>query len=336
FNDCGQSVLAVVDLAKRIATENNHSATHLMHAALRSVLGTHVEQKGSLVDENHLRFDFSHFARMTEEEIRKVETIVNRKIRENIPSGEMRHVPLEDAKKMGAMALFGEKYGEAVRVITFDPEYSVELCGGTHVHATGQIGFFKIISEGAIAAGVRRIEAVTGERAEAYVYEKQMIVSEIQEQLKGARDLAKGVKSLVEENKALQRKIDELNRFRVESMKTDLINGAETINGIRFIASKLDTDAAMAKDLAFALNDDDVHQMILFITTTADKVNITLMLSAALIREKELHAGNMIRELAKAVNGGGGGQPHFATAGGNNPKGIAQAMEKAREIAKSV
>jgi len=332
FTDCGQSVFAVVDLAKRIATENNHSATHLMHAALRTVLGAHVEQKGSLVDENHLRFDFSHFARMTREEIRKVETIVNQKIRENISSGEMKHVPLEEAKKMGAMALFGEKYGEEVRVIMFDPEYSVELCGGTHVRATGQIGLFKIISEGAIAAGVRRIEAVTGEKAEAYVNEKQATVAEIQEVLKGSKDLVKGVKSLVEENKALQRKIEELNRYRIEAIKTELLTGAEFINGIRFIASKLDVDAAMAKDLAFALNDDNVHQMILFITTTADKVNITLMLSAALIREKGLHAGNMIRELAKAVNGGGGGQPHFATAGGSNPKGIAQVMEKAREM----
>ena len=332
FTDCGQSVLAVVDVAKRIATENNHSATHLMHAALRTVLGSHVEQKGSLVDENHFRFDFSHFARMTEEEIRKVETIVNQKIRENIPSGEMKQVPLEEARKMGAMALFGEKYGEEVRVITFDPEYSVELCGGTHVPATGQIGFFKIISEGAIAAGVRRIEAVTGEKAEAYVYEKQMIVSEIQELLKGSKDLVRGVKNLLEENKALQRKIDELNRYRLEAMKADLIAGAEVINGIRFIAVKLDGDAAMAKDLAFSMNDDDERQMLLFITTAADKVNISLMLSARLIRENSMHAGNMVKELAKAINGGGGGQPHFATAGGSNPKGIAQVMEKAREM----
>ncbi|MBW6460507.1 MAG: alanine--tRNA ligase [Bacteroidales bacterium] len=335
FQNCRQAVHAVVDLAKRIATENNHSATHLMHAALRSVLGTHVEQKGSLVDEDHLRFDFSHFARMTEEEIRKVEVMVNQKIRENITSGEMRHVPLEEAKKMGAMALFGEKYGEEVRVITFDPEYSVELCGGTHVPATGQIGLFKIISEGAIAAGVRRIEAVTGEKAEAYIYEKQAIVSGIQEILKGTKELVKGVNNLVEENKALQRKIDELNRYRLEAMKSDLLAGTDIINGIRFIATKLDGDAAMAKDLAFSMNDDNEQQLLLFITTAAEKVNITLMLSAALIREKGLHAGNMIRELAKAINGGGGGQPHFATAGGSNPKGIPMVIEKAREIVMS-
>jgi alanyl-tRNA synthetase len=330
--DSKEQVRAVVDSGKRKATANNHSATHLMHAALRRVLGNHVEQKGSLVDEHHLRFDFSHFAKMTDEEIREVEQIVNRKIRENISIEEVRKVPLEKAKKMGAMALFGEKYGEEVRVITFDPEYSVELCGGTHVPATGQIGFFKIISEGAIAAGIRRIEAVTGENAELYFYDQLSVIDEIRESLKNARDIAKGVKNLVEENKVLLKKIDEMNRYRVEAMKAELLNNAEMINGTRFIAVKLDLDTKSAKDLAFSLNDQPGSLFILFITASEDKINLSIMLSDDLVKEKGLHAGNLVRELAKEINGGGGGQPHFATAGGTNAKGIPVVLEKARGI----
>jgi alanyl-tRNA synthetase len=332
FENSAGNVRASVDGKKRTDTENNHSATHLMHAALRKVLGNHVEQKGSLVDENHLRFDFSHFARMTEDEIKEVEQIVNRKIRENISKTEQRRVPIEAAKKMGAMALFGEKYGEEVRVISFDPEYSVEFCGGTHVPSTGQIGLFKIISEGAIAAGVRRIEAVTGEKAEAFFYEQLSILDEIREVLKNSKDPAKSVRSLAEENKELQKKIDELNRYRVEAMKSELIMNAEMINGIRFIAARLDLDAKNAKDLAFSLNDHPGSQFILFITTSEDKVNLSLMLSNDLVKEKGLHAGNLVKELAKEINGGGGGQPHYATAGGTNVKGIDKVLERAKEI----
>ncbi|NTV82695.1 MAG: alanine--tRNA ligase, partial [Bacteroidales bacterium] len=304
FTDCQDKVLAVVDGRKRRSTANNHSATHLMHAALRKVLGNHVEQKGSLVDEHHLRFDFSHFAKMSEEEIREVELIVNQRIRENISKGEQRHVPIDDAKKMGAMALFGEKYGEEVRVITYDPAYSVELCGGTHVPSTGQIGFFKIISEGAIAAGVRRIEAVTGEIAEAYFYEQLAIVSEIKELIKNAKDPVKGVKSLVEENRDLQKKIDELNRYRVEALKSELIQKAELINGVNFIASQLDLDSKSAKDLAFSMVEQPGSHFILFITTADEKVNISLMLSNDLVKVKGMHAGNLVKELAKEINGG--------------------------------
>jgi alanyl-tRNA synthetase len=330
--ECTSSIHAVVDEEKRRHTENNHSATHLMHAALRKVLGNHVEQKGSLVDENHLRFDFSHFAKMSEEEIREVEQIVNRKIRENISKTEQRKVPIETAKQMGAMALFGEKYGEEVRVITFDPGYSIELCGGTHVHSTGQIGLFKIISEGAIAAGVRRIEAVTGEKAETYFYEQLSLLDEIRDVVKNAKDPAKGVKSLAEENKLLQKKIEELNRHRASALKAELLASAELINGTKYIATRLDLDAKTAKDLAFSLNDNTGSLFVLFITSCEDKINLSLMLSEDLVKDKGLHAGNLVRELAKEINGGGGGQPHFATAGGTNPEGIDLVLEKARQI----
>jgi alanyl-tRNA synthetase len=332
FTEFNSVVHAVVDSGKRNATANNHSATHLMHAALRKVLGAHVEQKGSLVDEDHLRFDFSHFAKMTNEEIRQVEQIVNRKIRENISKGEKRSMPLDEAKKLGAMALFGEKYGEEVRVITFDPAYSIELCGGTHVHSTGQIGFFKIISEGAIAAGIRRIEAVTGEKAEAYIYSQIDLVDEIRESMKNAKDLVKGVKSLLEENKALQRRIEELNRYRVDALKAELLAGAEDIKGIKFIATRLELDGKSAKDLAFSLNDNQGSMFILFVTTAEEKVNLSLMLSDDLVKTKGMHAGNLVKELAREINGGGGGQPNFATAGGTNSKGIDAVLEKARRV----
>jgi alanyl-tRNA synthetase len=332
FDTGAEKVRAIVDGAKRKATANNHSATHLMHAALREVLGKHVEQKGSLVDEQHLRFDFSHFAKVTDEEIRAVEQIVNRKVRENISKGEQRKVPVEAAIQMGAIALFGEKYGEEVRVITFDPGYSIELCAGTHVPATGQIGFFKIISEGAIAAGVRRIEAVTGEKAEAYFYEQLGLIAEIREALKNTRDIVKGLKSLMEENKELQKKIEELNRYRVEALKTELPGQAEMINGIRFIAARLEVDAKTAKDLAFSLNEQAGSQFILFVTTAEDKVNLSLMLSDDLVKGKGMHAGKLVKDLALDINGGGGGQPHFATAGGTNAKGIEKVLEKARKI----
>jgi alanyl-tRNA synthetase len=331
--DAGKRIRAVVDSGKRNATANNHSATHLLHAALRKVLGKHVEQKGSLVDENHLRFDFAHFAKMTDEEVREVEHIVNGRIRENIVRGEQRKVPVDKAKKMGAMALFGEKYGDEVRVITFDPAFSVELCAGTHVPSTGQIGFFKIISEGAIAAGIRRIEAVTGEKAEAYFYEQLATIEDIRQILKGAKDLVKGVKSLVEENKVLQKKIEELNRYKVDDIKSKLIENSKMINGVRFIAVKLDLDANAAKDLAFiTLTDHHDSTFVLFVTISEDKVNIILMLSADLVKEKGLHAGNLVKELAREISGGGGGQAHFATAGGTNAKGIPIVLEKARKI----
>ena len=332
FTNPGVNVTAVVDPVKRLATENNHSATHLLHAALRKVLGKHVEQKGSLVDENHFRFDFSHFARLTEEEISAVERIVNEKIRENIPLEENREVPLEEAKKMGAMALFGEKYGEKVRVVTFDPAYSLELCGGTHTRATGSIGFFKITSESAIAAGVRRIEAVTGRKAEELVQALQQQIEAFREILKGTKDLVRGLKNLVEENKALEKKVGELKRYQYQAVRDALLSKSADINGIRFIAGKVDLDAQGAKDLAFDMKDDNQPLVILLVSAQEGKVNLTLMISEIIIKGRGLHAGNMIRELAREVRGGGGGQPHFATAGGTDAGGIPEVLKKAGEM----
>ncbi len=332
----GGSVKAVVDEVKRHATENNHSATHLMHAALRKVLGNHVEQRGSLVDDQHLRFDFSHFGKMAESEIRKVEELVNQKIRQDIIIDERRQVPIDTAKSMGAMALFGEKYGEEVRMIIFDPGYSIELCGGTHVSSTGRIGFFKIISEGAIAAGIRRIEAVTGKRAEEHVYQMENILTDLQEVLKGSKDIVKSVRTLAEENKVLLKRIEALNSYRIQALKDELIHSAQEINGIRFIAGKVDLDPKSAKDLAFAIPENSVNTFLLLVTMAEDKILLTLALSQELVRQKGMHAGNLVKELAKEIGGGGGGQPHFATAGGTNPKGIPAALEKARTIVEGV
>lgn len=332
FKSFDKPMHARVDLEKRISTANNHSATHLMHAALRQVLGKHVEQRGSLVDENRLRFDFSHFAKMTEEEILEVEKIVNRKIRENIRIDEKRDVPFDDAKNMGAMALFGEKYGEKVRVISFDQKFSVELCGGTHVAATGQIGFFKIVSEGAIAAGIRRIEAVTGSGAEEYILEQQKVLAQIQEVLKNAKDLVKGVRHLAEENKNLQRHIEQLSKERVETLRQSVKDHAEVINGITFIGLDLKIDTQSAKDLAFLLKNDFSDLFVIIGARDSSRVSLNLFISETLITEKKLHAGNIIRELAKEIQGGGGGQPHFASAGGSNAAGIPVAIRKAREV----
>ncbi len=332
----GAEVKALVDGHKRRATANNHSATHLMHAALRSVLGKHVEQKGSLVDENHLRFDFSHYTKMTNDEIREVERLVNARIRENILLTELRHVPIDEAISMGAMALFGEKYGEQVRVIIFDKDYSVELCGGTHVPATGNIGFFKIISESAIAAGIRRIEAVTGDKAEEYIIEKEDLISEVQDILKNAKDLVRGVKNLVDENKALQKKLEDLNKYRLTALKSDLMNKGRLINGIFFIAEEIDIDAKSAKDLVFSMKNDHPGLFLLLITQAEGKVGLNLLLSDDLVKSKNLNAGMIIREFSAAVSGGGGGQPSYASAGGSNPKGIPDLMRKAEEFVKKL
>jgi alanyl-tRNA synthetase len=330
--DLSAGFVAKVDGEKRRMTMNNHSATHLMHAALKRVLGTHVEQRGSLVDEKRLRFDFSHFAKMTDEEIRKVEKMVNAKIRENIAIGEQRNIPIATAKEMGAAALFGEKYGDFVRVITFDPEYSIELCGGTHVLATGQIGMFKITSEAAIAAGIRRIEAVTADVLEEMVYEQEDLIGGLKEIFKNQKDLVKSAQALVDEKKALENQIDEMKREKVAAMKYDLKNQAVNINGVNFIATKLDGDAQTAKDLAFQMK-DIVDNLFLVVGNENDgKANLTVLISEDLAKTKGLNAGQIIREIAKEIQGGGGGQPHFATAGGKNPAGIEKAFEKARAM----
>ncbi|MFZ4521239.1 MAG: alanine--tRNA ligase [Bacteroidales bacterium] len=329
-SDPSRPVNAMVDIDSRRNTENNHSATHLMHAALRSVLGTHVEQKGSLVDANRLRFDFTHFAKVSREDIAKVEALVNAKIRENIMLQEERSLPVAEAKARGAMALFGEKYGDFVRVITFDPGFSVELCGGTHTAATGQIGQFKIISEGAIAAGIRRIEAITASKAEEYWLSRDLLLNDISEALKNPKELLKGVNNLIAENHELKKQVAELGKLKAQQLKGEFASQVQHYNGINFLTAKVDLDAETVKNLAYELNASIPDLFLVLATETEGKATLTVMLSENLVRERKLNAGNIIRELAKEIQGGGGGQPHIATAGGKNPAGIPAALEKAR------
>jgi len=325
---------ASVNTNKRLLTANNHSATHLLHAALKQVLGKHVEQKGSLVNDEYLRFDFSHFAKVSDEEIEKIETIVNEKIRENIPV-EIKQMPIDEAKKTGAMALFGEKYGDIVRVITMDKNYSIELCGGTHVNATGQIGMFKIISESAIAAGVRRIEAVTALKAEEFYKNKLKLISEVSALLKNPADLVKSVQQLAEQNTELQKQVEILYREKAKSLKTELLAAATTQNGIKFIAKKIELDSSAAiKDLCFELKKDE-NIFVVLAAEIAGKPQLFVAVSDNLVKDKKLHAGNIVRELAKEINGGGGGQPFFATAGGTLVSGLEKAIGKAKDYISS-
>jgi alanyl-tRNA synthetase len=324
------SVTAIVDNDKRRSTANNHSATHLLHAALRRVLGPHVEQKGSLVDENHLRFDFTHFAKMTSEEIRQTEEIVNRKIRDNIELYEERSMPIEKAKEMGAMALFGEKYGEKVRVVIFDKDYSVELCGGTHVHATGKIGLFKIVSEGAIAAGVRRIEAITGEKAMEYYNDRIALLEEMKELLKNPKDVIKGLKTVIEENQELKKLAIECEKQKLNEVREAIALKIQNVHGINFLAEKVELSVEATKNLAFELGRTLDNLYLVLASENDGKANLTVMISESLIKEKGFNAASIIRELAREIDGGGGGQPHIATAGGRNPAGIPAALEKAK------
>jgi alanyl-tRNA synthetase len=307
---------------------NNHTATHLLHAALRQVLGTHVEQKGSLVNSDHLRFDFSHFQKMTDEEIDKVEEIVNAKIRENSVLEENRSMPIDEAKNSGAMMLFGEKYGDAVRVIKFGE--SVELCGGTHVPATGNIGLMKIVSESAIAAGVRRIEAITAARAEKYVNEKIKALKSIQETIKGSKDALGSVLSLIEENSALSKEIEEINRKRIQILKKDLKNSALRESNVNIISGIVNiNNPAILKDLAFQLKGEVENLYLVLGAEINGKPNLTIMISENIVAERGLDAAKIVREAGREIQGGGGGQPFYATAGGKNAAGLQAAIEKA-------
>jgi alanyl-tRNA synthetase len=323
-----ETFMAVVNAGKRISTANNHTATHLLHAALRQVLGTHVEQKGSLVNADHLRFDFSHFQKMTDEEIEEVEKIVNTKIRENSVREENRFMPIDEAKQLGAMMLFGEKYGDAVRVIKFGE--SIELCGGTHVSATGQIGLFKIVSEGAIAAGVRRIEAITAAHAEKFVNEQIKTLKSIQEAMKSSNDILGRVLNLQKENNDLAAQIDEFNRERVKIMKANLKSKILQERGVNIISGQVGIgNAGMIKDLAFQLK-GEVENLYLVLGALVDgKPNLTVMISENIVAEKGLDAGKIVREAGREIQGGGGGQPFYATAGGKNVAGLQAAIDKA-------
>jgi alanyl-tRNA synthetase len=325
------ALTAMVDPEKRNSTNNNHSATHLLHAAMKQILGSHVNQKGSLVNADYLRFDFSHFAKVTEEELARIEAIVNEKIRQNIYLQEERSVPYQQAISSGVTALFGEKYGDFVRVITFDASFSKELCGGTHVKATGQIGYFKIVSESAVAAGVRRIEAITGIAAENYINEQSKLVQQVKELLKNPKDIGKSIESLLEENNRLKKEIEKSVLEKSSGLKDELAKKVESIKGINFIAQRVELPNADAvKNLAYNLKDIVSDLFLVLAAEINGKPNITVMITENLVKEKGLHAGNIIKELAKEVKGGGGGQPFYATAGGSDTSGIDNALAKAK------
>ncbi len=320
----------VVDGEKQRLTANNHSATHLLHKVLRDVLGKHVEQKGSLVDDKKLRFDFTHFQKLSEEEILLVENKVNQLIRDNYSLEEFRNTPIDEAQKMGAVALFGEKYGDTVRVIKFGD--SVELCGGIHVKATGQIGFFKILTEGGIAAGIRRIEAITSVEAERFVHAQLKLIKEVQGILKNKKSVLKGVEDILSENAILQKQLKELKAEKVGSLKTELLNAYQEQNGYKVICKKLDLDANGLKDLSFQLTQGNDDLIVVLGAENKGKAALVIKLSDNLVAKGQLNAGKLIREIAKEIRGGGGGQANFASAGGANPAGLDKAFKKVFDL----
>jgi alanyl-tRNA synthetase len=324
-----QPFVAKVDAEKRQAIMRNHSATHLLHAALRKILGTHVEQKGSLVNESYLRFDFSHFAKVTDEEIAAIERMVNAKILENIQKQEDRNIQIEEAKSKGAMALFGEKYGDKVRMITFDPAYSIELCGGTHVASTGNIGLVKIVSEGSISAGIRRIEALTGLEASRYLGEKEALLTEIHAALKNPKDILKSLEALQEENNKLKKQIEKFQKIQADSIVSSLLPKFEVENGISYLSAMIEVeDGELVKEIAQQLKSKVENSYILLGYKTADKGMIAVALHENIVKMGKYHAGNIVKELAKELNGGGGGQPGFATAGGTNKEGLTKILSQ--------
>jgi alanyl-tRNA synthetase len=326
------SYTASIHKDKRLYTSNNHSATHLLHAALREILGTHVEQKGSLVNEEYLRFDFSHFSKISEEELFRIEKLVNTKIRENIPC-QTELMPIEEAKKTGAMALFGEKYGDMVRVVTLDRNFSVELCGGTHVNATGQIGYFKLSSESAVAAGIRRIEAITSVKAEAFLEAQTQLVSEVRTLLKQPKDLVKSVSGLIEENNNLHKQLQALYREKGAAIKKDLLSRIEKRGDIHFVAHLVQFDSAEEiKNLLFELKNEVPNLFCVLAAEISGKPSISVIINEQLAKEKNLNASAIVRDLAKEINGGGGGQPFYAQAGGSKPEGLSAAVELARKL----
>lgn len=334
--DPNAAVRAEVDAARRRAVSGNHSATHLMHAALHRVIGDHALQKGQDVTDQRLRFDFSHFQKVSDEELKAIEAMVNAKIRENIPLEEDRNVPIQEARNMGAMMLFGEKYGEQVRVITFDKDFSRELCGGTHVAATGQIGLFKIVAESAVAAGIRRIEAVTAAGAEAYIEQALEELEAVREALKNPKNAAQVVQSLQEENKQLRKEIERMVATQASALKGELAAKKETLNGMHFIGAVVPLhDAGAIKTLAYQLEKEIESAVIVLAAVVNEKPLLTVIISQSLVDGKGLHAGNMVRELAKDIQGGGGGQPFFATAGGKDAGGLEKAVAKAKALLKN-
>ena len=321
---------AVVDEKQRSRTQSNHSATHLLHQALREVLGTHVEQKGSAVHSKYLRFDFSHFSKMTREELHDVENFVNDRIAGKIPLEEKRNIPVDEALASGALALFGEKYGDTVRTIKFGK--SIELCGGTHVQNTADIWHFKIKSEGAVAAGIRRIEAITNDAVKEFYLDNNRTLTEIKDLLNNTKEPAKAVEKLQKENAALQKQVEELLKEKTKSLASDIENEIEEINGVQFLAKKVDLDTGAVKDLVFGLGQKHNNLFVVIASAPSnEKALLTCYISKELVGKTDLNAGQVVRELGKLIHGGGGGQPFFATAGGRNPGGIPKALERAKD-----
>lgn len=324
-----ESFKAVVDIKQRSRSASNHSATHLLHQALRKVLGTHVEQKGSMVHSGSLRFDFSHFSKLTDQEILEVQDFVNARIKEELPLEEKRNIPYQQAIDQGAIALFGEKYADAVRTIKFGN--SMELCGGTHVSNTSSIWHFIITSEGAVASGIRRIEAITGDAAKQYFIDRSAAFSALQKSLNNAQDPVKAVTSMQQQNSALQKQVAQLLKEKAKNIKGDLKNEVVLLNGVNFLTKEIDLDAAGLKDLAFELGGEIDNLFILFGSKANNKALLTCYIDKQLVSSKGLDAGKIVRELGKHIQGGGGGQPFFATAGGTKPEGVAIALAQVKD-----
>ena len=324
-----ESFKAVVDIKQHSRSASNHSATHLLHQALRKVLGTHVEQKGSMVHSGSLRFDFSHFSKLTDQEILEVQDFVNARIKEELPLEEKRNIPYQQAIDQGAIALFGEKYADAVRTIKFGN--SMELCGGTHVSNTSSIWHFIITSEGAVASGIRRIEAITGDAAKQYFIDRSAAFSALQKSLNNAQDPVKAVTSMQQQNSALQKQVAQLLKEKAKNIKGDLKNEVVLLNGVNFLTKEIDLDAAGLKDLAFELGGEIDNLFILFGSKANNKALLTCYIDKQLVSSKGLDAGKIVRELGKHIQGGGGGQPFFATAGGTKPEGIAIALAQVKD-----
>ncbi|RKE98220.1 alanine--tRNA ligase [Ichthyenterobacterium magnum] len=320
---------AVVDAKQRYRTECNHTATHLLHQALREVLGNHVEQKGSAVHSKYLRFDFSHFSKVTVDQLREVENFVNRRIEGKLPLEEKRNIPMQQAIDEGAMALFGEKYGDTVRAIRFGQ--SIELCGGTHVKNTSDIWHFKIRSEAAVAAGIRRIEAITNDAVKDFYFENNRAYFEMKDLLNNAKEPVKALKTLQDENADLKKQIEGLLKDKAKNIKGDLKNELTEINGVQFLAKQIDLDASGIKDVSFELGSQFDNLFLLFGANQNGKAILSCYISKELVASKDLNAGQIVRELGKYIQGGGGGQSFFATAGGKNPDGIKDALEKAKD-----
>jgi len=324
-----ETFMASVDAKQRYRTECNHTATHLLHQALREVLGDHVEQKGSAVHSKHLRFDFSHFSKLTVEELRDVENFVNGRINDKLLLEERRNVPKDQAIEEGAMSLFGEKYGDTVRTIRFGQ--SIELCGGTHVKNTSDIWHFKITSESAVASGIRRIEAITHDAVKDFYFENNRAYFEMKDLLNNSKEPVKALQSLQAENANLKKQIDQLLKDKAKNVKGELKNEIEALNGVNFIAKKVDLDAAGIKNLCFELGGEVDNLFALFGANNNGKALLSCYVSKNLVADKNLNAGQIVRELGKFIQGGGGGQPFFATAGGKNPEGIQEALQKAKD-----